>query len=100
MSSPTLYERIRHFRRDAGFTQLQVAERLQVTPTTVNSWEPGGTRQSAPRWPHMQKLWDLFGISGSQFFGPLRGEPEEPGNAGKYTRGPARSRRRKTGARK
>lgn len=44
-------------RVQAGYTQIEVAEKLGVTESTVVKWEKGKT---APKMPHAQKLSELF----------------------------------------
>jgi transcriptional regulator with XRE-family HTH domain len=39
-----LAERIRTARREAGLTHVEVAERLDVTPSAVSQWETGISR--------------------------------------------------------
>jgi transcriptional regulator with XRE-family HTH domain len=57
-------ERIRQSRTFAGWTQEELAERLGVSPRTVQSWE-GGTRFPGPR--SQLKLASYFGKSPTYF---------------------------------
>ncbi|MBO0729754.1 MAG: helix-turn-helix domain-containing protein [Acidimicrobiaceae bacterium] len=50
--------RIRAVRREAGLTQVQLAQKLEVNQTTVARWEAGGL---APNHRHRWRLADLLG---------------------------------------
>ncbi|MCL2393393.1 MAG: helix-turn-helix domain-containing protein [Acidimicrobiaceae bacterium] len=50
--------RIRVARREAGLTQLLLAEKLEVTQTTIGRWEAG---VMAPNDRHRMRLADLLG---------------------------------------
>ncbi|GEM_PF-806452 len=51
---------LRQLREASGLTQFQVAQQLEVTITTVSSWE---REASEPSGRHLQKLARLYGIS-------------------------------------
>lgn len=51
---------IREFREEAGLTQLELANRLGVTPSTVYSWE---RRRYEPRASQVKAIAKLFGVS-------------------------------------
>lgn len=51
---------IRELRIEAGWTQLELANRLGVTPTTVYTWERG---KFDPRASQLRKLAQLFQVS-------------------------------------
>lgn len=46
-------------RKNAGYTQEQVAERLKISPSTYRSWESGKTY---PKLPQVDQLCELFGM--------------------------------------
>lgn len=46
-------------RHDAGMTQAQVAERLQILPCNVSLWEHGITRPHPLRWPQLAELYGV-----------------------------------------
>ncbi len=50
---------IRELREQAGMTQLQVANQLGITPSTVYGWE---RRRNEPRASQLKALAKLFGI--------------------------------------
>ena len=51
---------IRRLREERGWTQLEVAYRLGVTPVTIYNWERGRTE---PRASQLRQLARLFGVS-------------------------------------
>jgi transcriptional regulator with XRE-family HTH domain len=50
---------IRELREQAGLTQLQVANQLSITPSTVYGWE---RRRNEPRASQLKALAKLFGV--------------------------------------
>lgn len=53
-------ERLKTLRKEHGKTQLDVAQRLGITPQAVSKWESGG---SLPDCFNLQSLSELYGIS-------------------------------------
>lgn len=53
------YENIRRLRREHNLTQLQLAEKLQVSRQTVARWESGW---NVPNFLSAQKMAQLFGV--------------------------------------
>lgn len=51
---------IKHYRKQAGLTQEELAERLDVARSTITQWETGW---SSPRMGMVQKLAEVFGIT-------------------------------------
>ncbi len=51
---------IRRLREERGWTQLELASRLGVTPVTIYNWERGRTE---PRVSQFRQLARLFGVS-------------------------------------
>ncbi len=51
---------IRQLRDERGWTQLELAYRLRVTPVTIYNWERGRTE---PRVSQFRQLARLFGVS-------------------------------------
>lgn len=47
-------------RVNCGLTQKEAAEKLEISRSTLMSWENG---KSAPREPHIRKLEQLYGVS-------------------------------------
>ena len=56
----TLAEKILHLRTELGLSQLELAEKLEVSRQSVSKWETG---QSVPDLEKIIKLADLFGVS-------------------------------------
>jgi len=50
---------IRQYREGLGWTQLELANKLDVTPATVYTWERG---RNEPRVAQLRKLAELFGV--------------------------------------
>ncbi len=50
---------IRQLREERGWTQLELANRLGVTPATIYTWERD---RNEPRASQFRKLADLFGV--------------------------------------
>ncbi len=61
---------LRQLREAADLTQLEVANRLGVTPGTVYNWERG---KGEPRARQVLQLAALYGVSTDEIF---RGLPE------------------------
>jgi len=55
----TLQNAIREFRQERGWTQLQLANMLGVTPVTVYNWERG---KYEPKVAQLRALTQIFGI--------------------------------------
>ena len=51
---------IRELREERGWTQLELANRLGVTPATVYTWERG---KYEPRASQFRKIAQVFGVS-------------------------------------
>lgn len=55
-----LYEKIKDLREKAGYSQAQLAKKLDVTRSSVNAWEMG---LSAPTTQYIVALAKLFHVS-------------------------------------
>ena len=55
-----LAQNIRNFRKRMGFTQEQLAERLNITLGTISKWERG---TSEPALPYLMGLAEIFRVS-------------------------------------
>lgn len=55
-----LSERIKELREKAGYSQVQLAKKLDVTRSSVNAWEMG---LSAPTTPYVVAMARLFHVS-------------------------------------
>ena len=51
---------IRQLREERGWTQLELANRLKVTPATVYNWERG---RYEPRASQIRQIAQIFGVS-------------------------------------
>ena len=56
----TLGQRIAHYRKQAGLTQEELAEKCSVTPQAVSKWENG---TADPSTSNLIALAKLYGIS-------------------------------------
>ena len=67
-SKPTqeMGQRIRQFRKEAGFSQKDISEAMNVTRNTVLNWEKGKYRPDPDLFP---ELCDFLGISLNDLFG-------------------------------
>ena len=59
---------IKHFRDAAGMTQMELAEKINVSPSTVGMWEIGTNK---PRAEKLIQLAKLFGCTVDEL---LRGD--------------------------
>lgn len=59
-------ERIKELRENAGFSQAELARRLDVTRSSVNAWEMG---LSAPTIQYVVALSKLFHVSSDYLLG-------------------------------
>ena len=77
----TLAEKILHLRTELGLSQLELAEKLEVSRQSVSKWETG---QSVPDLDKLIRLSDLFGVSVDELVRegerpqPPRPEPPPP----------------------
>lgn len=51
---------IRHLREQAGLTQVQLAHKVGVTPSTVYNWERG---RNEPKASQLRTMARLFSVS-------------------------------------
>lgn len=63
--------RVKQLRENAGLTQAELAERLDVSRPAIGTWESGKAR---PRLNKLRQLADLFNVTVSE----LMGEDAEP----------------------
>ena len=61
-----LYDKIKNLRVLSGMNQVQLAERLGVTKSAVNSWETG---TNSPSLNYIIKLAQIFGVSTDYLLG-------------------------------
>ena len=61
-----LYEKIKDLRVNSGMNQVQLAKRLGVTKSAVNSWETG---TNSPSLSFIIKLAQIFGVSTDYLLG-------------------------------
>ena len=61
-----LYDIIKELREDAGYSQAQLAKKLDVTRSSVNAWEMG---ISAPTTQYIVALAKLFHVSTDYLLG-------------------------------
>ena len=68
-------ERIKVFRKEAGYSQKEIAEKMKVTRNTVINWEAGKYKPDADLFPALCDILDitlndLFGIHPEERFTP------------------------------
>ena len=61
-----LYEKIKDLREKAGYSQAQLAKKLDVTRSSVNAWEMG---LSSPTTQYIVALAKLFHVSSDYLLG-------------------------------
>jgi len=61
-----LADRIKKLREKAGFTQVELSNRLGLTRSSVNAWEMG---LSVPSTPYIVELAGLFQVSADYLLG-------------------------------
>jgi transcriptional regulator with XRE-family HTH domain len=61
-----LYDTIKSLREDAGYSQSQLAKKLDVTRSSVNAWEMG---LSTPTTHYIVELAKLFHVSTDYILG-------------------------------
>ena len=66
-----LYERIKSLREDAGYSQSELARKLDVTRSSVNAWEQG---LSIPTTHYIVELAKLFHVSADYLLGLEKGK--------------------------
>ncbi|MBQ3842738.1 MAG: helix-turn-helix transcriptional regulator [Ruminiclostridium sp.] len=61
-----LYERIKNLRAQVGLSQSELAKRLGVTKSAVNSWESG---TNSPSLNYIIKMSQIFSVSTDYLLG-------------------------------
>ena len=56
-------QNIKRLRKQAGMTQVELAEKLDVARSTITQWETGW---SSPRMGMVQKLAGVFGVTSAE----------------------------------
>lgn len=59
-------KRLKDIRIEKGFTQMQLAAKLNVTDTTIRGWE---NRGSEPAYEMLCKIAEIFGVTVGQLLG-------------------------------
>lgn len=70
-----LAKRIKRLRRDSGLSQTDLANRLHLTPQSVQQWEAGVT---TPRGKNLERLAKVLGVAPASL---MFGGSETPGDA-------------------
>ncbi|MDE2104086.1 MAG: helix-turn-helix transcriptional regulator [Patescibacteria group bacterium] len=76
-------KRIKKTREDRGWSQSELARRLQVSPQTVQQWEGDETAPSRKRWDALARelgvsvVWLQFGAEVTLLRSPANGERED-----------------------
>jgi len=61
-----LHDNIKYYRKKLGLTQVELAEKLNVSQSTITSWENGNRR---PDLDFLPVLAQIFGISVDELLG-------------------------------
>lgn len=61
-----LPDKIKELRKKSGYTQAELARKLGLTRSSINSWEMG---LSIPSTPYIIELSNLFGVSTDYLLG-------------------------------
>ena len=76
---------IKMYRKKAGFSQIKLAEVLNVQPNTIWRWERG---ERIPHWNDIQRMCELFGCTSDELMSsPEDGNPTQPLPAQKTEQG-------------
>lgn len=78
-----LRDKLRHFRKERGISQMEAADQLEVSRQTIHRWEAG---TSVPTTENLLRLSELYGVPLDVWMNPGwtppgLGQPEEPGPA-------------------
>ena len=67
----TLADRIRKAREDKGWSQAELARRMNIQRSAVNQWERGTSGPKRENWPLLSSLlgWPQLGMTGNQTSG-------------------------------
>lgn len=71
----TFGEKIQRLRKEKGFSQEELAEKLSVTRQTVSKWE---LDQSTPDLEHIEKLCDIYEVTADYLIRQAQPENHEP----------------------
>ena len=77
----TFGEKIQALRKDAGMSQEELAERLEVSRQAISKWERGA---GYPETEKLIRMSRLFGVSLDYLFGEDEGQPRETQEPGLY----------------
>lgn len=65
MFSLSFAEKFKELRKEHRYTQKDIANILDVKPTTISAWELGN---NSPRMDMLQKISDVFNVDTGYFF--------------------------------
>ena len=63
---------IRKYRESVGLTQIQLAEKLEISVDSIRRYECGG---SEPRWSDISAMCEIFGCTADEL---MEGTPLNP----------------------
>ena len=66
-------QNIKRLRKQAGMTQVELAEKLDVARSTITQWETGW---SSPRMGMVQKLAGVFGVTSAEMLAEPTAMPD------------------------
>lgn len=67
MKENVISEQIQKFRKQMGWSQPQLADKLSVSKQTISNWETG---TKTPRMGKIQEMSELFNVKVSEFTDP------------------------------
>jgi len=61
----TFHHRLKQLRKAQGWSQYELADRLDTTRVNVNAWE----RETEPNYERLMQIAELFGVSTDYLLG-------------------------------
>jgi transcriptional regulator with XRE-family HTH domain len=66
ISDAAFATRLKQLRKDHGYTQAELAKRLEMTPTAISTWERGASK---PRMDVVYKMAKLYNVQAGEIVG-------------------------------
>ena len=70
-----MYDELKRLRKERGLTQVELAEKLNLSQSTIASWENGKRRPDLDLLPIIA---DFYGVSVDEIYGQEPHEPTQP----------------------
>ena len=71
-------ENLKRLRKEKGLTQVELAEKLNLSQSTIASWENGKRR---PDLDFLPVIADFFGVTVGEIYGQDESQPDEQDEA-------------------